>query len=263
MAKKDNDNFDFETEGQAKEKSSFDLAEFFKNLTKKQKGIILAAVVGIVVVIAIVVACIAISTSNNNGQSGNGGGTNNNIGGSNDSNQDETGEVSAIYIASKPTKTKYYVGDDADYAGLSIGVTGVDIDNDYVAYDTNKEKINITGFDSSAPAVEQVITVEYMGSTCTFVVQIMETPHQSVELESIHLDPLPQTEYRIGDMLNLTGAKIIAVYSDGTTVEVALRLRHIAGFESATTVGDHVLIVGYFDDNGGYAETTFTITMTE
>ena len=54
MAKKD-ENFDFDTEGKAK--VSFDLS-FLKNLTKQQKGIILAAVVGVVLVIAIVIVII-------------------------------------------------------------------------------------------------------------------------------------------------------------------------------------------------------------
>lgn len=256
MAKKENDNFDFDTEEKAK--FSFDLS-FLKNLTKQQKGIILAAVVSVVLVIAIIITCIALGT--NSGNNDNEGGNNNTGMLPDDTKIPE--DISSLNIASKPRKLSYYVGDRADYSGLIIYVKGNNGEEIYVEYDKNPEYFTITGFDSSAPSEEQIITVECDGKTISFVIKIEELPLQSAKLESIHLDPMPRTEYTLGEMLDLTDAMIVATYSDGSTVSTQLTMRNIGGFASVNAPGVYELVVGYFDDHGGYAETTFTINVTE
>ena len=251
MAKKDNDNFDFETEGKAKVSLNLD---FLKNLTKQQKGIILAAIVGVVLVIAIVVTCIALGANNNN-NSGNNGGSN---GGS---NSDDV--VSEINIGALPTKLSYYVGDEPNYSGLVLSVVENGFDTNSVSYDSSFDKMTITGFDSSQPIAEQTITVEYMGKTTSFVIEIKEIPSNDIVLESIHLDPLPKTTYKLGDSLSVSGAMIVCTYSDGSTVSVPLLRRYTSGFNGITEAGEYEIKVYYHDDNGGYAETSFTITVTE
>ena len=256
MAKKDNDNFDFETEGKAK--VSFDLS-FLKNLTKEQKGIILAAV-ATVLVVAIIVVCIALG-ANNNDNSNNNDGT-----GEGETVNDGTvpDEITKFYISSAPTKTLYYVGDNLDCTGLSVYVKSEELGSMYINYDTDPDAFTITGFDSSAPAEEQVITVECQGFTDTFTIKILANEVGQASLKGITIDPLPVTTYKVGDSFDTTGGYIVAEYSDGTFVTVELTMKHIFGFGAvAGTPGEHQIKVKYADDHGGYAETYITITMTE
>ena len=271
MAKKDD--FDFETEG--KGKFSLDLS-FFTNLTKQQKGIILIAAIAVVLVIAIVVTVVLVgannSGSNDAGSGGNNGGDTSE-GGDNGEDDSNTGDDDVdldaaptnIYVVTMPTKTSYYVNEPSNYAGLSIGVMEENSSGFKLSYDEYPEEFTITGFDSSAPVAEQVITVEYKGYTTTFTIEIKEL-EQGVKLVGISVDPLPnKTVYKLGEALSYTGGRIVCEYSDGTTK--TLRFKddgvQIGGFADISAPGEYEITVEYFDNQGGYAKTTFTITMTE
>ena len=266
MAKKDNDNFDFETETESNGK--IDLVGFFKNLTKQQKGIILAAVVGVVLVVAIVIACIIIGANNNsnNGEtnSGNGGtsqGGSDGGDGSHGGNMPD--EILDFQVSSPPHKTVYYVGEELNCDGMNLYFRNSDDKSEYIYYADDPDAFVITGFDSSVPMKNQVITVSTRGFSATFSVAIIEVPLVPPILESIYLDPKPQTTYTLEDAFRFNNAKIVAVYSDGTTKTEYLAMNHIDGFGAIDSVGEHEIIIRYFDDNGGYAETTLTITITE
>ncbi|MBQ7326503.1 MAG: bacterial Ig-like domain-containing protein [Clostridia bacterium] len=257
MAKKDNDNFDFETEAEGKGK--LDIAQFFKNLTKKQKGIILATVVGVLVVIAIVVTCVLVGTGNNNNNGDNGGNINNG-----ENNNEIPDEVADFYISSSPTKTVYYVGDVADYSGLIVYIDGKGDEDMTIVYNVNPELFTITGFDSSAPVEEQIITVDVGGHTATFTVEIKAIDTTNPILQSITVVPPIKTTYAKGMPLDLAGSSIEAHYSNGETVTVTLKMSNISGYSAiARTPGEHEITVVYTDEFGGYAETTFTVTITE
>lgn len=252
MAKRDNENFDFETESEGKAK--FDLAGFFKNLTKKQKGIILAAVAGIVLVVAIVITFVLIGANSGNGNT-NGGG--NNISGI------RPEEVTGISLVSAPTKNKYYVGDEPDYTGIVVAInSGRGTERRY--YDTNPELFSFSGFDSSEVKEELVITVKVYEYTTTFTVSIENAPVIGTTLIGITLKSLPtKTNYVLGDAFDPRGGVILAEYSDGTTEEIELKRNNVSGFSFIETAGEHTVVIKYFDDNGGYAETTLTLTFTE
>ena len=256
MAKKDNDNFDFETESEGKGK--FDLAGFFSNLTKQQKGIILA-VVAAVIVVAIVIVGIVLGAGNNNAGNTEDTGDGENI---NDGTVPE--EITNFYISSAPTKTLYYVGDNLDCAGLAVYVKSEELGSMYINYDADPDAFTITGFDSSVATEEQVITVECQGFTDTFTIKILANEVGQASLKGITIDPLPVTTYKVGDSFDTTGGYIVAEYSDGTFVTVELTMKHIFGFgKVAGTPGEHQIKVKYADDHGGYAETYITITITE
>ncbi len=261
MAKKDNDNFDFETEGQAKEKSSFDLAEFFKNLTKQQKGIILAAAVGVVLVVAIVIICIVLAGNGNGNIGVNNGGTPS-IG--EDGKPIIPDEAKDFYISTPPTKSTYKVGDYADYSGLAVFIRGTNGQSVYIKYNERPEEFTITGFDSSEPVEEQIITVTVGENTDTFKIKIEAVQQVGVTLVGITMKSMPKLNYVVGDAFDPTGGVILAEYSDGTTVEAALDYSNVSGFSFINdTVGEHEIKIKFFDENGGYAETTITITITE
>ena len=260
MAKKDNDNFDFETEAEGKGK--LDIAQFFKNLTKKQKGIIIAAVVGVVLVVAIVIVCILLTR--NTGSSGIGGTNNGGNINNGENNIEIPDEVADFYISSSPTKTVYYVGDVADYSGLIVYIDGKSDEDMTIVYNVNPELFTITGFDSSEPVDEQVITVEVDGHTTTFTVKIKAIDSTNPVLQSITVVPPYKTTYNVGMPLDLAGGSIEAHYSNGETVSVPLRMSNISGYSSIARIpGEHEIKVVYTDDFGGYKETYFTVTIIE
>lgn len=268
MAKKDN--FDFETES----KLTINL-KFLDNLTKQQKGIILIVAVAIVLVIAIVVTCVIIGSSNgNNGGTNNNSGMNNggsNNGGSQGENEGEDGShggempdvILDFQISSNPHKTVYYVGEELDCDGMHLYFRNSEDRSEYIYYSDDPDAFVVTGFDSSAPAENQVITVSSRGFSATFTVTIKEIPEVAPVLQSIYLDPMPQTTYTLEDAFRFNNAKIVAVYSDGTTKTEYLAMNHIDGFGAIDSLGEHEIKICYFDDNGGYAEMMLTITIVE
>lgn len=273
MAKKDD--FDFETEG--KGKFSLDLS-FFTNLTKQQKGIILIAAVAVVLVIAIVITVVLVGANIDSGNDGTpggitSGGDNDDNGENNNGNEDNDGDIDddanpvQIYVADMPTKTSYYVGDSANYSGLVIGVMEENSSGFKLSYNEYPEKFEITGFDSSAPAEEQTITVKYREFTTTFTVEILPAPSSSADLVSISMKELPRTKFFIIsgrlEAFNPEGGIILCEYSDGSTREVELQISNVSGYSYITTAGEYTLTIKYFDDNGGYAETTIDITVVE
>lgn len=257
MAKKDN--FDFETESKSKLNLNFD---FLKNLTKQQKGIILAAVVAVVVIIAIVIILAFVGANSGNSGEGNGSENSGNENGGNPNEMPE--EITKFYISALPSKTEFTVGDPIDFSGLTVYVKSSEDESLYISYDDDPDAFTITGFDSSAPAEEQVITVECRGFTDTFTIKILEKDIGAARLVGITIDPLPQTIYKVGESFNTTGGYIVCEYSDGTYKTEEITMKNIFGFGAiAYTPGEHQIKIKYSDENGGYAETTITITITE
>ena len=175
--------------------------------------------------------------------------------------------TSSIYISTPPTKTVYFVGDTPDYSGLEVGVSQKGASGFILSYEEAYSELTITGFDSSAPVKEQTITVQYKGFRTTFTVEIQELPpEEGVRLTGIRIDPLPDTlTYKLGEALDYAGGRVVCEYSDGTTK--VLRFDDygvkISGFGAITAPGEYDITVKYYDDKGGYASTTFKITMTE
>ncbi len=272
MAKKDN--FDFDTDSKAKFSLDFG---FLKKLTQKQKELILMIAIVVVLVTAIVIIGVVVLTSNNSGGSN---GNNGNKPGSNGSGESSEGETDAddkdddgdndvdldadptqIYVASKPNKCTYYVGDFPNYSGLSIGVLEQSSSGFSIPYDEYPEELIITGFDSSAPVAEQTITVKYKDYETSFTIEI-KAKSTGAELSSITVS-IPKKEYKLGEALDYTGALLLCEYSDGSTKYLLLESEgvQISGFATITSPGEYDIKVEYFDDKGGYAWTKFKITM--
>ena len=76
---------------------------------------------------------------------------------------------------------------------------------------------------------------------------------------------LPRTKFYIVngrlETFNPEGGVILCEYSDGSTKEVALQISNVSGYSYITEAGEYTLTIKYFDDKGGYAETTLTITV--
>lgn len=259
MAKKDTENFDFETESEGKGK--FDIVGFFKNLTKQQKGIILVAAVAIVLVVAIVITVVIIGTTGGNNNDVNNNGTTNN-GGGNDDNI-----ISNISIAAAPGKRAYYVGELPNYQGLVLEVnSGVD-SSVLIYYDETPDDFIFTGFDSSVPVEEQVITVEYQGKTDTFTVEIKEIPENPI-LVSIHFSTYPQQIFNVDDSFSFRDGVLTCTYSDGSTVDIPLKSSYMYGLsEIFDPSDDHILLPGEhtirieYGEDGVFVQTEYVITV--
>ncbi len=169
-------------------------------------------------------------------------------------------EISYILISSTPNDTDYFVGEEADYDGLIVKATRRNGEQFIVPISECK----ITGFDSSAPAEKQTISVQYEGFIVTFSITIKEMPKPTPVLMNIYFEKLPKTEYKVGEWLETSGGVFIREYKDGTTKRLNLVNSYIRGWEEAYAAGPgtYTLTVVYVE-NGDLAETTYDITITE
>ena len=153
-------------------------------------------------------------------------------------------EVTSLTIATKPTKTNYYVGDTLNTAGLTLKA----------AYNNGTTQTITGGFTCTPTALStagaQTITVNYGGKTATFNVNV-----QNVTLSGIAIASNPtKTSYFVGDTLDTTGLKLTAAYSNGTTQTIT------GGFTctptALSTAGAQTVTVSY-----GGKTATFTVNV--
>ena len=173
--------------------------------------------------------------------------------------------VKNIYISSWPEKLQYYVGEDADYTGLVIGVLKHNGTSEYVTYsEETKSLFTITGFDSSKPAEDKALTIAYGEYTCNMYITVKEVPKPAPILVAITLSSLPKTEYKVGDYLSTDGGMILKEYSDGTFERTILINSYVSGWEEARDAGPgtYTLTVKY-KEGGTVKKTTYDITITE
>ena len=153
-------------------------------------------------------------------------------------------EVTSLTIATKPTKTNYYVGDTLNTAGLTLKA----------AYNNGTTQTITGGFTCTPTALStagaQTVTVNYGGKTATFTVNV-----QDVTLSGIAIASKPtKTSYFVGDTLDTTGLKLTATYSNGTTQTIT------SGFTctptALSTAGAQTVTVNY-----GGKTATFTVNV--
>ena len=142
-------------------------------------------------------------------------------------------EVTSLTIATKPTKTNYYVGDTLNTAGLTLKA----------AYNNGTTQTITSGFTCTPTALStagaQTVTVNYGGKTATFTVNV-----QDVALSGIAVASNPsKTSYFVGDTLDTTGLKLTATYNNGTTQTIT------GGFTctptALTSAGTQTVTVNY------------------
>ena len=153
-------------------------------------------------------------------------------------------EVTSLTIATKPTKTNYYVGDTLNTAGLTLKA----------AYNNGTTQTITGGFTCTPTALStagtQTVTVNYGGKTATFTVNV-----QDVTLSGIAIASNPtKTSYFVGDTLDTTGLKLTATYNNGTTQTIT------SGFTctptALTSAGMQTVTVNY-----GGKTATFTVSV--
>lgn len=167
-------------------------------------------------------------------------------------------EIDSIALSITPVNTEFSVGDTADFIGLQIYVR----QKNGNGYSVNHEACTYSGFDSSVPVENQVITVMYEGFTTTFTVTIKEPPTSAPVLTELVMKKLPKTEYKVGDDLDAIGGIATRIYSDGSTKPLSLINRYVVKDYDMTRTGTQTITVRYIED-GALVEATYQITITE
>ena len=148
--------------------------------------------------------------------------------------------LESIAITAPASKLIYAVGDVLDISGLEVTGTYSDGSTKIV----NLTTADISGFDSSAPATDQVLTITVDGKTTTFTVSILDNSTGEATLESLAITtPASKLLYAIGDSLDLSGLVVTGTYSDGSTKIVNLTTADISGFDSSVPATDQVLTI--------------------
>lgn len=172
----------------------------------------------------------------------------------------------SISMGSFP-KLQYYVGEEADYTGLSVAVKKYNGTVEYVQYsEANASDFTFSGFDASRTYEDRVITVNYKGFTCSYHIIVKEVPKPKPTLVGITIEVMPKTEYKVGEWLDTDGGMLLKHYSDGTTERTILVNNYITdGWEEAWTggPGTYTLTVKYKEDGSKTVKTTYDITITE
>ena len=158
--------------------------------------------------------------------------------------------VLGLHVAINP-KLTYYVGEEFDPTGMRIQVI---TNEQYTSYfiDAPDDRLTITGFDSSAPVDEQVITVSFEDVSTTFTVKIKEMPSAKPVLESIEVLNLRNT-YSVDRWNNggadLGGAKLKLNYTDGSSKEIDLIGDYVSPLPWADAPGTLEITITYSETN--------------
>ena len=176
---------------------------------------------------------------------------------------DETPAVKpeTLSISTLPLKTDYFVGEAAAFSDLMLEVK---LSNG-VCVPLRGSDCEIIGFDSSASANNQTITVKYKELTATFAVVIKEGQSSSAnsgKYTQLSFKKLPdKLTYKVGEWIDPTGGILLVHYEDGTTRELELSIDYMYGY-NGDVPGQQTITVKYVE-RGYYAETSYTITVTE
>jgi hypothetical protein len=159
--------------------------------------------------------------------------------------------LEGIAITTPATRLVYTVGESLDISGMVVMGT-------YSDSSTKAETIttaNVTGFDSSAPAEDQVLTVTVGGKTATYTVTINAAPAATLEGIAI-TTPATRLVYTVGESLDITGLVVTGTYSDSSTKAETITAANVSGFDSSAPAVDQVLTVTV-----GAKTTTYTVTI--
>ena len=125
-------------------------------------------------------------------------------------------QLESIAVKTNPDKVSYNIGDAFDATGLVITATYDDSSSEDIAYAGNEDKFSFTGFDSSAAAAAQAITVTYGNKNTTFNVEIKDAT-----LQTVTVDGTPTTtSYTAGDAFDPAGLTVTGHYSDNSDAPI-------------------------------------------
>ena len=156
--------------------------------------------------------------------------------------------VTKLRLASKPTKTDYYVGDTLDTTGLSAVAA---FENGSAAQiDADSFEYSLTEFNSAG---KKIIKASYGGKYVSFIVNV-----SARALVSASIATLPgKTSYTVGEALDTTGLELTVVYDNSSAKTIT------EGFTATgdlDTLGAKTVTVSY-TENGKTVSASYQITV--
>jgi hypothetical protein len=146
--------------------------------------------------------------------------------------------LTSISIATPADKLIYTVGDSLDISGLVV--TGLYSDDNSLPIDITTN--NVSGFDSSAPIVGQVLTITIDSITATYNVDINAAPVATLDSIAI-TTPATKLSYTVGDTLDISALEVTGTYSDTTKKIETITSANVTDFDSsAPVVGQRLTI---------------------
>ena len=173
-------------------------------------------------------------------------------------NKEDPIVMQGINVASYPTKSQYYIGEEFDPNGIKIQVLMSEQSATYFVVDHSK--LTFSGFDSSKVNDAVVITVTYEGYSTTFTVKVKEHESATPTLVSIEAKDI-KTSYSM-DYWNEFGpdynnAYLLCTYSDGSTENVWIQNTWATQREIMKAPGKSYVTIEYM---GQSIVVEFTIT---
>lgn len=148
--------------------------------------------------------------------------------------------LNSIAVTTPPDKTIYKTGDALDISGIIVKGTYSDGSQQSIII----EPKNITGFDSSKPVDNQMLTVTYQGKTTTFNVSIKDASQFVLQSIEITTQPIKKV-YNIGDTIDISGMVVTGTFGNNIKQVVPVTASDITGFDSTTPSAVQVLTVTY------------------
>ena len=167
-------------------------------------------------------------------------------------------EVMQVSISSLPTKLVYYVGEEFSDTGFAVTT----MLNNGISFTEGPEACTFSGFDSRFATSKQEITVTYGTHTFVFTVDIKERPRPISPLTEVSLIAMPKTEYKVGEILSVSGGVLLLKYEDGSSREIQLKYNHIYDF-STDKPAEKLTVSVLVEENGYLGVCTYDITVTE
>ncbi|KUO79036.1 MAG: hypothetical protein APF81_23305 [Desulfosporosinus sp. BRH_c37] len=160
------------------------------------------------------------------------------------------GDLKSIAITTPATKLKYKVGEPLDLSGLVVTGTYMD---DSMQIEPVKAT-DVTGFDSTAPAASQTLTITIGGKTTSYTIAITK-----VELKSIAITtPATKQRYKVGEPLDLSGLVVTGTNMDESTQIEPVTEANVTGFDSKAPAASQTLTITI-----GGKTTSYTIVITK
>jgi hypothetical protein len=132
--------------------------------------------------------------------------------------------VESIAISQPPAVTSFKQGDDADWNGLSVGVSFEKNAVPGITVKPGADRLSVSGYDKDK-AGTQAITADYYGKRAVFEVRV-------VGLDRIAVTSPPRnTEYYTGEEIDLTGLAVQGTWSDGSTAQLDITKSNLSGYD--------------------------------
>ncbi len=125
-------------------------------------------------------------------------------------------QLESIAVKTNPDKVSYNIGDAFDATGLVITASYDNSTSEDIAYSGNESEFSFSGFNSTAAAAAQAITVTYGGKSTTFNVEIKD-----VTLQTVTVSGTPTTtSYTAGNAFDPAGLTVMGHYSDNSDAAI-------------------------------------------